>query len=191
MSPGHGPPPALTPQAVRTQNSSSKDLGARSRRTPGHQADAREEAQGGPSVGCWGRPRAPTGTAGPGGCAPRGHALAHLSLPMGLSRSPSQGVRKAAVLMHSTGARPGDGQAGALGGLPSACEAGARALEEGRAGRRVGSGSGRRPRPLLAPRGLVPGVGISLVQGWGSEPPLLLSPPHTPRPPGPHRGQVQ
>ena len=103
-------------------------------------------------------------------------------LPTGLSRSPSQGARKAAVLTYSMGARPGDGQAGALGGFPSACEAGARALEEGQAGR-VGSGrAAERPWPLHAPLGLALGISISLVQGWGSAPPLL--PAHgTPRGP--------
>ena len=137
-------------------------------------------------MGCWGWPHTPTGTAGPGSvCPPRSWPcppvpVSACCLPTGLSRSPSQGARKAAVLPSSTGDRPGDGQAGALGGFPSACEAGARALEEGRAG-----GSGRaaeRPRPLHAPLGLAPGVSISLVQGWGSAPPPL--PAHrTPRGP--------
>lgn len=44
-----------------------------------------------------------------------------------------------AVLTHSCPLR-GDGQAGALGGLPFAWDAGVRALEKGRAGH-IGPGS--------------------------------------------------
>ena len=110
-------------------------------------------------------------------------------LPTGLSRSPSQGARKAAVLTYSMGARPGDGQAGALGGFPSACEAGARALEEGQAGR-VGSGSGTTVAP---PRSAGPGSGHQHLTGTGMGlgTATAPSPRHTPRPPGQHRGQVQ
>lgn len=137
-------------------------------------------------MGCWGRPHAPPGTAGPRVCAPCGHGLAHLcparpaASPRGSpeARAKEQGRRLFSPTRWELD-REMARQALWVAFPPRA------KLGRGLWRRAKLAGSGRaaeRPWPLHAPLGLALGISISLVQGWGSAPPLL--PAHgTPRGP--------